>query len=175
MRPGQLNIFRCLYPAAVVALLQVPMVLSGCGGSSRGAQSKDAAAGADAGDAAGADRAVLDAAADSSVDGAADSASGDAAFDSGENRDAVNGDTARADSGSGDAVTVYPDGAPPDAAPPVRMLQILAGTVGGPGYADGVGAEARFTALQRVATDGQGNLFVEEVPRFVRWSWRAYA
>ena len=44
----------------------------------------------------------------------------------------------------------------------MRTLQILAGSVGGPGHADGVGVEARFSALQRVATDGQGTLFVED-------------
>ena len=162
MRSGQMNIFQCLYAAAVVALLQMPMVLSGCGGSSHGGPSKDAAAGVGGSDAAGADRAVPDAAADSPVDGSAGSGGGDVASDVDGSRDAVNGDTARADSGGGDAAIVSPDAATPDAATPVRTLQILAGSVGGPGYADGAGAEARFSALQRVATDGQGNLFVED-------------
>jgi len=163
-----MNIFQCLRAAAVVALLPMPMVLlSGCGDSSHGAPSKDATAGVDGGDAPGADRAGPDAATDVPVDGAADNAGGDAASDVDGTRDAVNGDTARVDSGGGEAAVGSPDAATadaatPDAAPPVRTLQILAGTVGGPGNADGVGAEARFALLQRVATDGMGNLFVED-------------
>jgi sugar lactone lactonase YvrE len=50
-------------------------------------------------------------------------------------------------------------GAAGDAAPGLRLL---AGGLGGPGYADGPGATARFNYPVRIASDGVGNLYVVE-------------
>jgi sugar lactone lactonase YvrE len=42
---------------------------------------------------------------------------------------------------------------------PERAISTLAGDLSG-GFADGTGGEARFTALQSIATDGAGNVYV---------------
>ncbi|HEU0115593.1 MAG TPA: choice-of-anchor D domain-containing protein, partial [Thermomicrobiales bacterium] len=41
-------------------------------------------------------------------------------------------------------------------------LTLLAGAIGGPGYADGTGADARFFYPAGVAADGAGNLYVAD-------------
>lgn len=56
------------------------------------------------------------------------------------------------------------DGGPTvtDLAPPSLSLRLIAGGLGGPGSADGVGPEARFWAPTAVAPDGNGNVFVAD-------------
>jgi sugar lactone lactonase YvrE len=44
----------------------------------------------------------------------------------------------------------------------VRTLSLVAGALGGPGFADGVGAAARLSGPRAVASDGAGNLFVAD-------------
>jgi sugar lactone lactonase YvrE len=45
---------------------------------------------------------------------------------------------------------------------PDRVANTLAGTPGGYGYADGVGAAAKFSSTDNIALDGQGNLYVAD-------------
>src|SRR5262249_53468881 len=49
-----------------------------------------------------------------------------------------------------------------DGAPPARGLELLAGGIGGPGYADGPGATARFGSPASVAGDSVGNVYVAD-------------
>jgi sugar lactone lactonase YvrE len=42
------------------------------------------------------------------------------------------------------------------------VLDVVAGALGGPGHADGVGADARFALPSGIASDGKGNLYVAD-------------
>src|SRR6185369_7898734 len=46
-------------------------------------------------------------------------------------------------------------------------LALLAGQLGGPGNADGIGGQARFAGPRGVASDGAGNLFVADTDNHV--------
>ncbi len=52
-------------------------------------------------------------------------------------------------------LTLYPD-------PGAPGLSLVAGSLGGPGNADGAGTAARFFNIAHAATDSQGNLYVTE-------------
>ena len=46
---------------------------------------------------------------------------------------------------------------------PPPSLELVSGSIGGPGYANGSGAEARFNSASGIASDGAGHLFVTDV------------
>jgi hypothetical protein len=49
-----------------------------------------------------------------------------------------------------------------DGGPPPFGLELLAGDIGGPGTADGTGADARFGQPTSVAVDSAGNVYVAD-------------
>lgn len=69
------------------------------------------------------------------------------------------------DAPPGGADAGVPDAVVPDApgtANQVPVLELLAGSVGGPGNADGTGATARFGEPTAAAFDGAGNLYITD-------------
>lgn len=62
--------------------------------------------------------------------------------------------------GTGDVSTPTTPTPPPT--PPVAGISLLAGSIGGPGMADGVGAAARFDEPNGVAVDAAGNVYVAD-------------